>query len=168
MIRSSLAAVPTRIPLVWGKAAVVAAVTTLIAVAALLPAFLVARAIVAIANVSLSLTIAGSTQTMIGSALLLGITAAWAVGCGWLLRNTAAAIFALLGVLYILPSLAGVLPQPLIQIVGPLLPSYAVAAVTRAAAVDGALPPWLGLLVYTGYAVITLAAAALVLRRRDA
>lgn len=168
MIRSSLAAVPTRIPLVWGKAAVVAAVTTLIAVAALLPAFLVARAIVAIANVSLSLTIPGSTQTMIGSALLLGITAAWAVGCGWLLRNTAAAIFALLGVLYILPSLAGVLPQPLLQIVGPLLPSYAVAAVTRAAAVDGALPPWLGLLVYTGYAVITLAAAALVLRRRDA
>ena len=52
MIRSSLAAVPTRLPLVWGKAAVVAVITTVVAVAALLPAFLVARAIVAIANVS--------------------------------------------------------------------------------------------------------------------
>jgi ABC-2 type transport system permease protein len=168
MIRSSLAAVPTRLPLLWGKAAVAATVTAVVALAALLPAFFVAGAIVAIANVSLAPTIPSLATTMIGSALLLGITAAWAVGCGWLLRNTAAAIFALLGVLYILPSLAGFLPQSVIQIVGPFLPNYAVAAVTRAAPVEGALPPWLGLLVYAGYAVITLAAAALLLQRRDA
>jgi hypothetical protein len=34
--------------------------------------------------------------------------------------------------------------------------------------VEGALPPGTGLAVYAGYAVITLLAAALVLRRRDA
>ena len=58
--------------------------------------------------------------------------------------------------LYILPSLAAFLPQSVSQIVGPFLPNYAFAAATRAAPVDGALPPWLGLLVYAGYAVITL------------
>jgi ABC-2 type transport system permease protein len=168
MIRSSLAAVPTRQPLVWGKAAIAATVTTVVALAALLPAFLVARAIVAIADVSLVLTLPGLAATMIGPALALGITAAWAVGCGWLLRNTALALFAFLGVLYLLPSLAAFLPQTAVQSVGPFLPSYAFEAVARATPVGGALPPWLGLLVYAGYAVITLAAAVLVVRRRDA
>ena len=68
MIRSSMAAVPTRVPLVWGKAAVAATVTTVVALAALLPAFLVARAIVAIADVSLCLTSPGLAATMIGPA----------------------------------------------------------------------------------------------------
>jgi hypothetical protein len=167
MIRSSVAAVPTRVPLVWGKAAVAATVTTVVALAALLPAFLVARAIVAIADVSLFLTTPGLVTTMIGPALALGVTAAWAVGCGWLVRNTAVAIFAFLGVLYLLPSLAAFLPQTVGRIVGPFLPNYAFEAAVRVTPVDGALPPWLGLLVYAGYAVITLAAAALVLRRRD-
>jgi hypothetical protein len=168
MIRSSVAAVPTRVPLVWAKAAVAATVTTVVALAALLPAFVVARAIVAIADVSLSLTSPGLATTMIGPALALGTTAAWAVGCGWLVRNTAVALFALLGVLYLLPSLAAFLPQTVGQTVGPFLPSYAFEAAARATQVDGALPPWLGLLVYAGYAVITLAAGALLLRRRDA
>jgi ABC-2 type transport system permease protein len=168
MIRSSIAAVPTRAPLVWGKAVAAATVITVVAVAALLPALLVARAIVAIADVSLFLTTPGLATTMIGPAAALGITAAWAVGCGWLLRNTAVALFALLGVLYLLPSLAAFLPQTVGQIVGPFLPNYAFEAAARATPVDGTLPPWLGLLVYAGYAVITLAAAALVLRRRDA
>jgi pantoate kinase len=41
-------------------------------------------------------------------------------------------------------------------------------ALTQVAPVEGALPPGTGLAVYAGYAVITLLAAALVLRRRDA
>ena len=42
MIRSSLAAVPTRLPLVWGKAAAVAASAAVVSLAALLLSFLVA------------------------------------------------------------------------------------------------------------------------------
>jgi ABC-2 type transport system permease protein len=168
MIRSSVAAVPTRLPLVWGKAAVVAASATVVSLAALLLSFLVAVLVVAAEGLSLSLITPGVARAMIGAALALGLTGALATGFGWLLRNTAAAVFLLLAVFYVVPTLATLLPQPVGQEIVPFLPSNAVAALTQVAPVEGALPPWAGLAVYAGYAVITLLAAALVLRRRDA
>ena len=60
------------------------------------------------------------------------------------------------------------LPQAAGEKVVPFLPSNAIAALTQVAPVEGALPPEAGLAVYGGYAVITLVAAALILRRRDA
>jgi ABC-2 type transport system permease protein len=96
MIRSSLAAVPTRLPLVWGKAVVVAAGTVVVSLAALLLSFLVAGFVLRTENLDISLTTPGVARALIGSALALGVTAALASGFGWLLRNTAAAVFALL------------------------------------------------------------------------
>jgi hypothetical protein len=168
MIRSSVAAVPTRLPLVWGKAAVVAASAAVVSLAALLLSFLVASLVVATEELSISLTTPGVARAIIGSALALGVTGALATGSGWLLRNTAAAIFLLLAVLYVVPTLATLLPQSVGEKVVPFLPSNAIAALTQVAPVEGALPPGAGLAVYAGYAVITLLAAALVLRRRDA
>ena len=168
MIRSSVAAVPTRLPLVWGKAVVVAASATVVSLAALLLSFLVASLVVATEELSLSLTTPGVARAMIGAALALGVTGALATGFGWLLRNTAAAVFLLLAVFYVVPTLATLLPQSVGEKVVPFLPSNAVAALTQVAPVEGALPPGVGLAVYAGYAVITLLAAALVLRRRDA
>jgi ABC-2 type transport system permease protein len=168
MIRSSVAAVPTRLPLVWGKAAVVAASAAVASVAALLLSFLVASMVVATEGLSISLITPGVPRAMAGAALALGVTGALATGFGWLLRNTAAAVFLLLAVFYVVPTLATLLPPPVGEKVMPFLPSNAVAAVTQVAPVEGALPPGTGLAAYAGYAVITLLAAALVLRRRDA
>ena len=70
--------------------------------------------------------------------------------------------------LYVVPTLATLLPQSVGEKVVPFLPSNAVAGLTQVAPVEGALPPAAGLAVYAGYAVLTLTAAALVLRRRDA
>jgi hypothetical protein len=168
MIRSSVAAVPTRRPLVWGKAAVVAASATVVSLAALLLSFLVASLVVASEGLSLSLITPGVARAMIGAALALGLTGALATGFGWLLRNTAAGVFLLLAVFYVVPTLATLLPRPVGEKLVPFLPNNTVAAVTQVAPVEGALPPGAGLAVYAGYAVITLLAAALVLRRRDA
>jgi hypothetical protein len=167
-IRSSLAAVPTRVPLVWGKAAVAATVTAGVGLAGLLPAFLVGRAVVAVEDLSIFLTTPGVAKAMVAAALGLGVTAAWAVGCGWLIRNTAGAIFALLAVLYAVPSFAVLLPPTVAAHVVPFLPNNAVAALTQLHPVDGLLPAWAGFAVYAGYAVLTLAAGALLLKRRDA
>ena len=168
MIRSSVAAVPTRLPLVWGKAAVVAASAAVASLAALLLSFLVASMVVATEGLSISLITPGVARAMTGAALALGLTGALATGFGWLLRNTAAAVFLLLAVFYVVPTLATLLPRPVGGKVVPFLPSNAVAALTQVAPVEGALPPGTGLAVYAGFAVITLLAAALVLRRRDA
>jgi hypothetical protein len=129
---------------------------------------LVGRAVLAIEDLSIFLTTPGVAKAMVGAALGLGVTAAWAVGCGWLVRNTAGAIFALLAVLYAVPSLAVLLPPALAANVVPFLPNNAVAALTQLSPAAGLLPAWAGLAVYAGYAVLTLAAAALMIRRRDA
>jgi len=110
MIRSSLTAVPTRLPLVWGKAAVVAASTTVLSLASLLLSFLVASLVVATEDLSISLSTPGVTPAMIGAALALGVTGALTTGFGWLLRNTPAAVFLLLAVFYVVPTLATLLP----------------------------------------------------------
>jgi hypothetical protein len=167
-IRSSLAAVPTRLPLVWGKAAVAAAAATVVALAGLLPAFVVGRAVVALEDLSIFLTTPGVATAMVGAAVGLGVTAAWAVGCAWLLRNTAGAIFALLAILYAVPSLAVLLPPAVAMTVVPYLPNQAVAALTQLSPAEGLLPAWAGLAVYAGYAALTLTAAGLLTRRRDA
>jgi ABC-type cobalamin/Fe3+-siderophores transport system ATPase subunit len=64
--------------------------------------------------------------------------------------NTAGAVFALLAVLYAVPTFAVLRPPAVAANVVPFLPARA------------------GLVVYAGYAVLTLAAAALLLKRRDA
>src|SRR3712207_3503616 len=168
MIRSSVAAVPTRLPLVWGKAAVVAPLATVVSLVALLLSFLVASLVVASEDVSISLTTPGVARALAGTALALGVTGALATGFGWLLRNTAAAVFVLLAVFYLVPSVAQLLPRSIGEKVVLFLPSNAIAAVTQAAPVEGVLPPWAGLAVYVGYAVVALTAAALLLRHRDA
>lgn len=165
-IRTSVAAVPTRAPLVWGKAVVLATVTAVVSLVALLLSFVVARSVLTIENLSVSLTTPGVARALVGAALALGVTAALATGFGWLLRSTTGAVFVLLALFYVVPSFAALLPFA--GTLMPFLPGNAVAGLTQVTPVDGALPPWAGLAVYAGYAVIALAAAALLLKRRDA
>lgn len=168
MIRSSFTAVPGRLPLVWAKATLATAVTAVVSLLALLVTFLVARTVVATDGPSLSLTAPGVGRAVIGAAVVLGMTSALATSFGWLLRSTAGAVSALVGLLYILPSLVGVLPQAVADKVLPYLPGNAVTAVIHITTTGDALTPWAGLAVYAAYTALALAAAALVVQRRDA
>ncbi|HET9871861.1 MAG TPA: hypothetical protein VFP89_04580 [Propionibacteriaceae bacterium] len=168
MIRSSMAAVPNRLPLVWGKAAVVAAASAISTLAALIGTFVVADKVMAVQNLSISLTTPGMARALVGAALALGITAAMATGIGWVLRNTAGAVAALFVLLYVIPSFAALLPPAVARQVAPYLPSSAVGAVTQVGPAEGLLSAWAGFGVYACYAVFALAAAAVAVRRRDA
>ena len=166
-IRPSIAAVPTRVPLVWCKAVVAAAATAAASLAASVLALVVVSSVVATKALSISLTTPGVARALVGTALALGVTAALATGFGWLLRNTAGAVFSLFGLLYLVPSFAALLPQVVAAKVVPCLPSSAVAAITQVAPGPGTLPPWAGLAVYVGYAVVALVAAGRLLKRHD-
>lgn len=74
----------------------------------------------------------------------------------------------MLAVLYAFPMLASMLPQAVGQKVLPFLPSNAADAVTEIAPRRGRTAAWAGLALYAGYAGVTLAVAALLLKRRDA
>ena len=163
LIRATLAAVPTRLPVLWGKAVAVAAAVLAATATAVVATFLTARAVLAAADVSISITTPGVFRALIGSALLLAVTGVLGVGFGWLVRSTAGGLAAVFGFLFVLPVVGLLVPA-----VSPYLPSNAGAAVMQTGSVAGSLPPWLGLGLFGVHTAVVLAAGALVLRRRDA
>ena len=167
-IRSSLAAVPARLPLVWAKAAVAGLVTTVVSLLALLATFVVARSVVAVEGLTISPTTPGLARAVLGAALYLGLTAALATGFGWLLRSTAGAIAAAVALLQLLPAIGLLLPASVAAVVMPWLPSNAGGAVLQLTPAPGGLGPWTGLAVYAAWTAAALAAGALLLTRRDA
>jgi hypothetical protein len=74
----------------------------------------------------------------------------------------------LAGILFVIPSLAEVLPAGISNAISPYLPSNAGQAIMNMVPQPHTLAPWIGLGVFAGYALIAIAAAAFLLVRRDA
>ncbi|MDX6565832.1 MAG: type transport system permease protein, partial [Gaiellales bacterium] len=130
MIRSTLAAVPSRLPVLWGKAAVFSVVTLLLALPSTLIAFFAAQAILRGHSfnghdIALSFSDPGVARAVIGGALYLTLVGVFGLGLGAILRNTAAGISAFAAVFFVLPTLMNILPSSWGNAVSPYLPSDA-------------------------------------------
>jgi ABC-2 type transport system permease protein len=169
MIRSSLTAVPRRLPVLWGKLAVFAGVIFSISLVASLISFFLGQALLSSHHLGVSVAAAGVLRSIIGAALYVSVAGMIGVALGALLRNTAAGIATFAGVFFVIPPLTGLLPASISDHLSQYLPSYAGDAVWGGArSVTNALSPWTGFAVLCGYAVVLIAAAALRLRRVDA
>ena len=104
---------------------------------------------------------------MLGAALYLTVVGVLGLGLGALLRNTAAGISALFGVLFVLPIIVRFLPSSWADPITSTCrtrwgrPSPTSTPTPRPWALDG-------LRALLGYAAVVLVAAAVNLRRRDA
>ena len=168
MIRATLAAVPTRLPVLWAKTTVFAAVTLALTVPAVFAAFLIGQSIFASKHIQTDLGQPSVSRAVLGAALYLTVVGILGLALGALLRNTAAAISTLFGLLFVLPIIMHFLPASFSDAADKYLPSSAGQAITHVHADPTALSPWTGLAVFCGYAAVALAAAAVGLRRRDA
>jgi ABC-2 type transport system permease protein len=171
MIRSSLAAVPRRLPVLWGKVLVFAAVTFVATTIAAFLAFFAGQAVLSAGGAATaSLSDPGVLRAIFGAAVDLTGIGLLGLALGALLRTTAGAISTLFGITLLLPGVLSLLPDSFSSAVGPYLPSNAVNAFMTAEAAPGAnlLSPWAGFAVFAGYIVVLLGAAAVSLRRRDA
>jgi ABC-type transport system involved in multi-copper enzyme maturation permease subunit len=172
MIRSTLAAVPSRLPVLWGKAAVFSVVTLLLALPSTLIAFFAAQAILRGHSfnghdIALSFSDPGVARAVIGGALYLTLVGVFGLGLGAILRNTAAGISAFAAVFFVLPTLMNILPSSWGNAVSPYLPSDAGRAIMQTGNPAHTLAPWTGLGVLAVYTAIAIAIAAILLRRRD-
>jgi ABC-type transport system involved in multi-copper enzyme maturation permease subunit len=167
-IRVSLAAVPRRLPLLWGKAVVLALVTLGLCLPATLAAFLVGQSILSAERLDISLGHPGVARAVLGSALLLGVVGLLGLGLGALLRSSAAAVAGLIGLLFGPQLLTGLLPAAWSDRIYPYLPVPAGAAVANLQPDPAALAPWTGFGLFCLYTAAVLALAAWRLRRRDA
>jgi ABC-type transport system involved in multi-copper enzyme maturation permease subunit len=169
MIRTTLAAVPKRLPALWGKAIMLTAAILVIGLPASFIAFTAGQSILGKQHLSTTLSASGVTQAVIGSALYLAVAGLFGLALGALLRSTAAGISALFGVMFALPIVAGFLPGSLSDQVNKFLPSTAGQAIT-AVHPDPAtsLSPWTGFGVFAAYAAVLLVISAVRMRRGDA
>jgi ABC-2 type transport system permease protein len=169
MIRSSLTAVPRRLPVLWGKLAVFAGVIFSISLVASFICFFLGQALLNSHHLGVSVAAPGALRSIIGAALYGTVAGMIGVALGALFRNTAAGIATFAGVFFVIPPLTGLLPASISDHLSQYLPSYAGDALWGGArSVTNALSPWTGFAVLCGYAVVVIAAAAVRLRRVDA
>jgi ABC-type transport system involved in multi-copper enzyme maturation permease subunit len=172
MIRSTFAAVPKRLPVLWGKAGVFGLVTLVLALPSTVIAFFAAQAILKGHSlnghdIALSFSDPGVARAVIGGALYLTLVGLFGLGLGALLRNTAAGISAFAAILFVVPPLMGVLPASWNNAISPYLPSNAGTAIMQTGNPAHTLAPWTGLGVFAAYTAVAIAVAAIQLRRRD-
>jgi ABC-type transport system involved in multi-copper enzyme maturation permease subunit len=166
MIRSTLAAAPTRIPVLAAKAAVYAAVTFAFSVVATVVAFVAGQALLGSHGVGWGHP--GAERAVFGAALYLTLVGLLGVALGFLVRSTAGGIGALFGILLILPVIFEALPSSWNNAVGPYLPNNAGGALWSLHHDSRVLSPWVGFGVFCAWVAVALIAAGVVLRRRDA
>jgi len=168
MIRASLAAVPSRLPVLWAKLIVLAGLVLPVTLVAALADFFVATAIQSARGASaISLTDPGVLRTVAGAALYLSVAAVIGLALGALFRKTAAGLSAFAAVFFVAPIVLPHLPQAVAGI-APYLPSSAGGSLWGQPLVAHPLSPWTGFALLCGYAVVLVGLAAWQLRRRDA
>lgn len=169
MIRSSLTAVPRRLPVLWGKLAVFAGVIFPVSLIASFISFFLGQVLLNSQHIGVSIGAPDALRSVIGAALYLTVAGMIGVALGALFRNTAAGIATFAGVFFVIPPLASLLPSSISGHLSPYLPSNAGSVLwggTQNA--PNALAPWTGFALLCGYAVVLIAAAAWRLRRSDA
>lgn len=169
MIRSSLTAVPRRLPVLWGKLAVFAGVIFPVSLIASFISFFLGQVLLNSQHIGVSIGAPDALRSVIGAALYLTVAGMIGVALGALFRNTAAGIATFAGVFFVIPPLASLLPSSISGHLSPYLPSNAGSVLwggTQNA--PNALAPWTGFALLCGYAVVLITAAAWRLRRSDA
>jgi ABC-type transport system involved in multi-copper enzyme maturation permease subunit len=169
MIRSSLTAVPRRLPVLWGKLAVFAGVIFPVSLIASFISFFLGQLVLNSQHIGVSITAPDAFRSVVGAALYLTVAGMIGVALGALFRNTAAGIATFAGVFFVIPLLAGMLPPSVSSHLTPYLPSNAGSALWGGALnVQHALAPWTGFALLCGYTAVLISAAAWRLRRSDA
>ena len=168
MIRASMTAVPKRLPVLWAKLGVFAAVTFLLMLPAVIAAFFVSQAIVdKHAPLKLAFSAPGVTRAVIGGALYLTLIGMFAMALGAIVRNTAGGIASFVGLFFVIPPLLNVLPTSWQNSINPWIPNSAGRSIFQLTHSTHSLSPAGGLAVTAGYVAAAVAVAAILLLRRD-
>ncbi|MGW2328082.1 ABC transporter permease [Streptomyces sp. NPDC001700] len=168
MIRSTLAAVPRRLPVLWSKGLVIGPIALVLTTIAAVAAFQLGTPGLDGEKIALSLGDDGVLRSLAGAGVYLGLVAVFGVALGMLIRSSAGAIAALVGTLLILPGLASLLPDAWYDTITPYFPSNAGSAVYALHQSADSLSPGAGLAVFAGWVALALAGAAYRLVRTDA
>ena len=168
MIRSSFIAVPKRLPVLWAKTAVYAVVAFLLMLPCVLIAFVASQAVLSRHHIlQISFSHPGVARAVVGGAVYLMLVGVFALAIGAIVRNTAGGIAAFAAIFFVIPPLLNVLPTSWNNAINPYLPSEAGRSIFSLTHGAHSLAPGPGLALFSGYCVLVIALAAVLLVRRD-
>ncbi|MEU4233573.1 ABC transporter permease [Nonomuraea sp. NPDC026600] len=176
MIRTTLTAMPRRVTVLAAKASIVTGLTLAAAAIAVLASVLAGRLILpgngftaAHGYAPLSLADGPTLRAACGSVLYLGLIALLSLGVAVIVRDSAAAIGVVFGLLYVLSILSFMISDPdwqrLLWRISPMSAGLAIQATTHLSSLP--LSPWAGLGVLAAWAAAALLGGGLALRLRD-
>ena len=169
MIRSSLTVVPRRLPVLWAKLGVFAAVVFSVALVTSFVSFFLGQALLSSHHLGASISAPGALRSVIGAALYVTVAGMIGMALGALLRSTAAGISTLVAAFFVIPPLTDLLPSSWSSHFAQYLPSNAGEVLFAGAGqLAHPLSPWTGFGVLCIYAVVLIAFSAWRLRRADA
>lgn len=176
MIRSSFAAEPRRLPVIWAKATILAIVVLVATALAVAIAAVLQWAIFQGKGFYVDATDPQVIRALFGQALYVTAIALFAFALGTLMRQSAAAIATVLGVLLVLPILFQIIPWHVLNDLTPFLPNVAGSQITQTDAQIHAqsnpdtvtLSAWAGFGVLMAYVVAVMIPGAWRVKTRDA
>lgn len=167
-IASSLAAVPRRERFLAAKALVILAMTLVAAEVTAFAAFCIGQALLAGYAPVARIDQPEVLRALVGCGLYGALIGLLGLALGAIVRGAAGAITILVAVLFVLPGIAAALPDSIRTTVEEFWPTRAGAQVTVVTQAPNTLAPWSGLGVMCLFVAIVLAAAFVMLDRRDA
>ena len=167
-IQATLGATPQRVTVLAAKAAAFTAVVLAVGTVASFSAFWTVQPIFASKGLGVSISEPGVLRAVFGGALYLAAVGLLGIGLGVILRRTAGAVAALVGLLVLAPLVGGFLPASFQEAAGKYFPAQAGMAVFGVVPDPKALAPWTGYGILLAYVVGALVVGGFLLTRRDA
>jgi ABC-type transport system involved in multi-copper enzyme maturation permease subunit len=169
MIRSTLTAVPKRLPVLWSKIAVYFGVVIVVATIGAFASFLGGEGFLSGKPIALTLSSPGVLRCLFGAGLYLALVAVFGAALGMLVRSVAGGISLLVATLMLMPVFLDILPNSWKPNVAPYLPGVegAGGSIFSLHQASGTLSPGAGLAVLCGWVAVAVIGAAYRLKCTD-
>ncbi|UBU15600.1 ABC transporter permease subunit [Nonomuraea gerenzanensis] len=173
LIRTSLALVPRRWPVLAAKAMVIGGLGLLVGVVAVFGTYLVARGVLGDRfSGAYNTAFSDRLPLLIALSLTVPVFALLGVGLGAIVRSAAATTAIIVGLVYVVPMIIGRIPEPWSERLGSLmigaLPREITGDTITTSVYGSLLSPPAAAAVMIAYASVPMCVAMWLLRRRDA
>jgi len=168
LIRTTFAGVPRRRAVLAGKATVVGVLALLAGELIAFATFFTGQQALSAQHLNVTLAHPGALRGVLAAGFYLAVMAWVGLGLGAIIRHTAGAITAMVGVVFLLPQIIHALPAPWDTRIGRFTLDGAAQQAIAQHPHPGYFSAGPSFLIVAAYAAAAIAAAAFVITRRDA